>query len=177
MKHRSRPSTSLAARVYVLNQVDNPVSASNDTKHSPMKRAHFDLLTGSWGLEKTPCITPWMRYPAPPPPYQLNPMNINPLRDLVEKSIDFVDRLIRQGKLSADEYRQVRVHVVKNQAELIPLGASSKMNVEWQCLTKLRDLGRETVTRWLDDNFDTIGELSSVDLRQIFQGIGAQHQG
>ncbi|QNI02787.1 patatin-like phospholipase family protein [Halomonas sp. SH5A2] len=93
------------------------------------------------------------------------------------RGIDFVDRLIRQGKLSADEYRQVRVHIVENQAELIPLGASSKMNVEWEFLSKLRDLGRETVTYWLDENFAAIGEHSSVDLRQIFQGIGAQHQG
>ncbi|MGM0543329.1 MAG: patatin-like phospholipase family protein [Pseudomonadota bacterium] len=93
------------------------------------------------------------------------------------RGIDFVDRLIRQGKLSADEYRQVRVHVMENQAELIPLGASSKMNVEWQFLTKLRDLGRDTATNWLDENFAIIGERSSVDLRQIFQGIGAQHQG
>ncbi|SDO44370.1 patatin-like phospholipase family protein [Vreelandella arcis] len=93
------------------------------------------------------------------------------------RGIDFVDRLIRQGKLSADEYRQVRVHVMENQAELIPLGASSKMNVEWQFLTKLRDLGRDTANNWLDENFAIIGERSSVDLRQIFQGIGAQHQG
>ncbi|MGM0985178.1 MAG: patatin-like phospholipase family protein [Pseudomonadota bacterium] len=93
------------------------------------------------------------------------------------RGIDFVDRLIRQGKLSAEEYRQVRVHVVENQAQLKPLGASSKMNVEWEFLTKLRDLGRDTVTRWLDENFAVIGERSSVDLRQMFQGIGAQHQG
>ncbi|GHE21865.1 patatin-like phospholipase family protein [Halomonas urumqiensis] len=93
------------------------------------------------------------------------------------RGIDFVDRLIRQGKLSADEYRQVRVHVVENQVELNPLGASSKMNAEWKFLTKLRDLGRDTVTSWLDENFAAIGERSSVDLRQIFQGIGAQHQG
>ncbi|PKP84975.1 MAG: patatin [Alphaproteobacteria bacterium HGW-Alphaproteobacteria-2] len=93
------------------------------------------------------------------------------------RSIDFVDRLIREGKLSADDYRQVRVHVVENQAELNPLGASSKMNVEWAFLTKLRDIGRETATRWLDENFAAIGERSTVDLREMFQGIGAQHQG
>jgi NTE family protein len=93
------------------------------------------------------------------------------------RGIDFVDRLIRQGKLSEEEYRQVRVHIVENHAELMPLGASSKMNVQWKFLTKLRDMGRDTVTRWLDENFDSIGEHSSVDLRQIFQGIGAQHHG
>ena len=93
------------------------------------------------------------------------------------RSIDFVDRLIRQGKLSADNYRQVRVHVVENQLELKPLGASSKMNVEWAFLTKLRDIGRETATRWLDENLADIGNRSTVDLRAMFEGIGGQHQG
>ncbi|MFU8832307.1 MAG: patatin-like phospholipase family protein [Wenzhouxiangella sp.] len=93
------------------------------------------------------------------------------------RAIDFVDRLIRQGKLSAEDYRQVRVHVIENQAELRPLGASSKMNVEWAFLTKLRDIGRETTSRWLDENYAAIGTQSTVDLRAMFQGIGAQHQG
>ncbi len=93
------------------------------------------------------------------------------------RGIDLVDRLIRQGKLSVDEYRQVQVRVVENQAEMKPLGASSKMNVEWEFLTKLRDPGRETVSGWLDENFAATGERSSVDFRQMFQGLGAQHQG
>lgn len=93
------------------------------------------------------------------------------------RSIDFVDRLIREGKLSADDYRQVRVHVVENQAELKPLGASSKMNVEWAFLTKLRDIGRATASQWLDKNIADIGERSTVDLRAMFEGIGGQHQG
>ena len=66
------------------------------------------------------------------------------------RAIDFVDRLIREGKLSKTDYRQVRVHIIENQAELKSLGASSKMNTEWAFLTKLREM---------------------------FQGIGGQHQG
>lgn len=51
------------------------------------------------------------------------------------------------------------------------------MNVEWAFLTKLRDMGRDTATRWLDENFAGIGERSTVDLHEMFQGIGAEHQG
>ncbi len=93
------------------------------------------------------------------------------------RAIDFVDRLIREGKLSKDDYRQVRVHIIENQAELMPMGASSKMNTEWAFLTKLRDMGRETATRWLDETIPFIGERGTVDLREMFQGIGGQHQG
>ncbi len=93
------------------------------------------------------------------------------------RAIDFVDRLICEGKLSRDDYRQVRVHIVENQAELKPLGASSKMNTEWAFLTKLRDIGRETASRWLDETVPFIGKRGTVDLRQMFQDIGGQHQG
>ncbi len=93
------------------------------------------------------------------------------------RAINFVDRLIREGKLSKDDYRQVRVHIIENQSELKPIGASSKMNTEWAFLTKLRDMGRETASRWLDETVPFIGERSTVDLREMFQGIGGQHQG
>jgi len=93
------------------------------------------------------------------------------------RAIDFVDRLIREGKLSTEDYRQVRVHIVENEAELKPLGASSKMNAEWAFLTKLRDIGRETAAHWLDGTYDSIGKVGSVDLETMFHGIGAVHQG
>jgi len=51
------------------------------------------------------------------------------------------------------------------------------MNVEWAFLVMLRDLGRGTAARWLDENFNAIGERSTVNLREMFQGIGGQHQG
>lgn len=101
--------------------------------------------------------------------------NASLLKEL--RSIAFVDRLIDEGKLSKDEYRQVKVHIIENQEAMNPLGASSKMNVEWEFLSRLHDIGRETAARWLDENFAAIGERSTVDLREMFQGIGAEHQG
>lgn len=93
------------------------------------------------------------------------------------RAIDFVARLIEEGKLDPDKYRRERVHIIENEEALKPLGASSKMNAEWAFLTHLRDLGRETATSWLAANFDAVGERGTVDLRAMFQGIGAQHQG
>ena len=126
-------------------------------------------------------INPVERKGTPKTPMEIlnrmNEINFNSslLKEL--RAIDFVDRLISQGKLSADDYRQVRVHIIENQAELNPMGASSKMNVEWAFLVMLRDLGRGTAARWLDENFNAIGECSTVNLREMFQGIGGQHQG
>lgn len=126
-------------------------------------------------------VNPTVRKGVPKTPQEIqnrmNEISFNSslLKEL--RSIDFVDRLIRDGKLSEDHYRQVRVHIIENQAELNPLGASSKMNVEWAFLTKLRDVGRETAARWLDENFAAIGERSTVDVRALFEGAGVQHQG
>lgn len=93
------------------------------------------------------------------------------------RAIDFVDRLIREGKLDETRYRSERIHIIENQDALIPLGASSKMNTEWAFLTHLRDLGQGTATQWLETHFQDIGKRSTVDLRAMFQDIGAQHQG
>ncbi|MEM1045765.1 MAG: patatin-like phospholipase family protein [Pseudomonadota bacterium] len=93
------------------------------------------------------------------------------------RSIDFVRRLIEDGKLAETEYRNTRIHIIENGEELKPLGASSKLNAEWRFLTHLRDVGRETAADWLDRTFHQVGKQSTVDLRAMFQGIGSEHQG
>lgn len=86
------------------------------------------------------------------------------------RSIDFVARLIEEGKLSATDYRQHRLHMIQNEDALIPFGAASKLNAEWDFLQKLRDLGRTTAMKWLNANFDRIGNEQTVDIRALFQG-------
>ncbi|WP_297773152.1 patatin-like phospholipase family protein [uncultured Roseovarius sp.] len=108
---------------------------------------------------------------------RLNEISFNAslLKEL--RAIDFVDRLIYEGKLDVDHYRPVKVHLIENEDLMNPMGASSKMNVEWAFLTRLRDIGRSTAAAWLDATYDRIGVESTVDLRAMFQGIGAEHQG
>ncbi|MBU2531375.1 MAG: patatin-like phospholipase family protein [Alphaproteobacteria bacterium] len=93
------------------------------------------------------------------------------------RSVDFVRRLIEQGKLDPSHYRQLNIHVIEAQEHLAPLGASSKLNAEWDFLRHLFHVGRRSAEDWLDRNFDTIGNASTVDLRAMFQGIGALHHG
>jgi len=92
------------------------------------------------------------------------------------RAIEFVSRLIKDGSLSPEDYHDTRVHLIENQSELNPLGASSKLNSEWKFLTHLRDVGYETAGEWLDKNFDQIGEHSTVDLRSMFQGHAENSQ-
>ncbi len=108
---------------------------------------------------------------------RLNEISFNSslLKEL--RAIDFVGRLIDEGKLDEQHYRRAHIHIIENQAVLAPLGASSKMNAEWAFLTHLHDLGRETARAWMDRHFDDIGARGTVDLRAMFQGIGPEHQG
>jgi NTE family protein len=83
------------------------------------------------------------------------------------RAIDFVARLIDEGKLSPSEYRQVLMHRIDAEEEMLKLSASSKMNAEWTFLTHLHDVGHDAASCWLDEHFDSIGQRSSLDIRSL----------
>lgn len=99
---------------------------------------------------------------------RLNEITFNAtlLREL--RAIDFVTRLIDDGKLDHNEYKRVYLHRISADEDLKPLSASSKLNAEWAFLTHLRDIGWRAADHWLAANFDRIGTESSVDLRAEF---------
>jgi NTE family protein len=45
--------------------------------------------------------------------------------------------------------------------------ASSKLNAEWSYLRLLFDLGRKWADSWLEENFDAIGNRSTLDLDDL----------
>ncbi|MEE4012902.1 patatin-like phospholipase family protein [Roseibium sp. FZY0029] len=95
---------------------------------------------------------------------RLNEITFNStlLREL--RAIDFVTRLIEEGKLSSEEYMQVKMHRI-SAGELKPLQASSKLNAEWAFLTDLKELGRKTAQGWLERHYDDIGKRSTIDVK------------
>lgn len=88
------------------------------------------------------------------------------------RSIDFVTRLLEKGKLSEEDYRKMHIHIITARKKMRPLDASSKLNTEWKFLRHLFELGRDAADQWLTRNYDTIGNASSVNIRQMFQGFG-----
>ncbi len=93
------------------------------------------------------------------------------------RAIDFVRRLLQEGKLDPDEYKQMKVHIIEAQDRLDPLGASSKFNAEWAFLKHLFEIGRERTAEWLDRCHADLGNRSTIDIRAMFQGLGAEHHG
>lgn len=99
-----------------------------------------------------------------------NEINFNAslLKEL--RALNFVKRLIREGTIDSPDYRDMLVHIIDSQDLLKPLGASSKLNAEWEFLCHLRDLGRQRAEEWIEQHYDDIGERDSVDLPTMFAG-------
>ncbi len=90
------------------------------------------------------------------------------------RAIDFVRRLIDNGKLDAKEYKRVNVHTIAAHEELAPLGASSKLNAEWQFLSHLFEIGRRAADNWLARSYAMLGEAATMDIREMYQGDGSE---
>jgi NTE family protein len=86
------------------------------------------------------------------------------------RAINFVRRLIDQGRLDPQEYRPPRIHIVADDETLVPLGVSSKLNTERAFLEHLFETGRGAANGWLATNFERLGVESTVDLHALFEG-------
>lgn len=56
---------------------------------SPIRRTPLDVLTGNWSLDHSPGYIAMDLMSRLVSPYQFNPLNINPLRDIVAEQVDF----------------------------------------------------------------------------------------
>ncbi|MEL7166380.1 MAG: patatin-like phospholipase family protein [Pseudomonadota bacterium] len=56
---------------------------------SPIKRTPLDILTGSWSLDASPGYVMMDLVSRMASPYDLNPLSLNPLREVVDAFIDF----------------------------------------------------------------------------------------
>ena len=84
------------------------------------------------------------------------------------RTIEFVTKLIDEGALDENKYSRMRIHSIRDDAEMVQLGVATKLNPDWAFLCRLRDVGRLRTTEWLETNFDKIGEQSSIDLAEVF---------
>jgi NTE family protein len=84
------------------------------------------------------------------------------------RAIEFVTRLIDEGALDEKKYKRMRIHSIRDDAEMAQLGVATKLNPDWDFLCRLRDVGRRRAEEWLEKNFDRIGRSSSVDLAEVF---------
>ena len=93
--------------------------------------------------------------------------NGNLLREL--RAVAFVKRLIEEGKLSPDEYKNVHLHRIDGTGVLDDHEASSKRKAEWDFFVQLRDAGRRTAQCWLAAHYGEIGVRGTLDLESALR--------
>jgi NTE family protein len=84
------------------------------------------------------------------------------------RAINFVSKLIDHGKIKEGEMKQMLVHSIKDDELMCELSVSSQVNSDWHFLTLLRDAGRASASKWLDDSFSSLGIKSTVDIQKEF---------
>ncbi len=91
------------------------------------------------------------------------------------RAIEFVSKLIKDGSLSPERYKDMRMHLIYAADHMHHLNASSKMNADWDFFLYLKEIGRSTADHWLKNHWRDVGVRSSVDIRKKFlSGPGNQ---
>ncbi len=84
------------------------------------------------------------------------------------RAINFVKKLLAENKVPDEQYKDVRIHMIEAQELMSSLGASSKLNADWDFLQYLRDVGRQAAEDWLVAHYDDLGVRTSLDIQSIF---------
>lgn len=98
--------------------------------------------------------------------------NSSLLREM--RAIHFVKRIVEEGWIKDEfldhfHFTHLNIHSIRADDVTDRFSVTSKFNPDWKFLCHLRDAGREVTAAWLDENYDAIGNHSTVNLEQEFQ--------
>ena len=88
------------------------------------------------------------------------------LREL--RAVDFVQRLVDQGKIGPPDYVRPYIHRIDGAEPLKQYSAASKLDASWESLVAMRDIGKVAAKAWLAAHYDDIGLKDTLDLRAAF---------
>ncbi|CTQ48786.1 patatin-like phospholipase family protein [Jannaschia donghaensis] len=92
--------------------------------------------------------------------------NTSLLREM--RAIEFVQRLVRTGKIPEGVMKDVLVHMIADDPLMRQLSVATKTVANPIVMAQLRDAGHRAADVFLDRDFDKIGEGSTVDLEEMF---------
>ncbi|MFZ4407152.1 MAG: patatin-like phospholipase family protein [Paracraurococcus sp.] len=101
---------------------------------------------------------------------RVNEISFNAVALKELKMLAMMRRLANPGTEEGAMWARMRMHIVQN-AIMVDLGASSKLNAEWAFLTMLRDEGRKAAQAFLDKDGDGIGCRSTADIDSLMDGV------
>ena len=80
------------------------------------------------------------------------------------RAIEFVRRLLAEGRLDAAKYKRVLMHRIDGGAALARFGAASKSRVDMAFLLKLFELGRKQGMQWVHDHRADVGVRETLQI-------------
>jgi len=86
------------------------------------------------------------------------------------RAIAFVQKLHAEGRIDTGHYKNLRLHMVADEAAMAALPPSSKLDTGRAFLQRLHALGRRTAEAWLAGDAKQLGRRSTLDVRHIFLG-------
>jgi NTE family protein len=88
-------------------------------------------------------------------------LNSSLIREM--RTIEFITRLIDEGKIAAGSVKRMFIHALDAEGAMPSLGAASKLNADWAFLTHLKALGAARSARWIDAHFRHLSQQSTAD--------------
>ncbi|MBT9492372.1 MAG: patatin-like phospholipase family protein [Paucibacter sp.] len=99
---------------------------------------------------------------------RLNEVTFNAALIAEMRAIDFVKRLLAEGRLDPTHYKDVLMHRIDGGEALEDFAASSKSSTSASLIHQLRDLGRQQAQDWLRSHPDALGRRSTVNIKQDY---------
>jgi NTE family protein len=95
---------------------------------------------------------------------RLNEITFNSALIAEMRAIDFVKRLLAEGKLDPNHYKNVLMHRIDGGKALDAYPASSKAETGADLIYRLRDLGKRSAAHWLEHKLPSVGVVSSINI-------------
>jgi NTE family protein len=92
--------------------------------------------------------------------------NSSLLREM--RAIEFVQRLIEEGKVTEGQMKRVLVHMVSDDKIMLDLSMVTKMFPNAYLLNALKAAGRASAETFLAEHRDDLNKVSTVNLREMF---------
>jgi NTE family protein len=95
---------------------------------------------------------------------RLNEITFNSALIAEMRAIDFVKRLLAEGKLDPQRYKNVLMHRIDGGKALDSYPAASKAQTDATLIYALRDLGKRSAAQWLNQKLGDVGVVSSISI-------------
>jgi NTE family protein len=99
---------------------------------------------------------------------RLNEITFNAALIAEMRAIDFVKRLLFEGKLDPAHYKDVLMHRIDGGKELDAYPAASKAETNAELIYRLRDLGQRSAAHWLSHKLPSVGVASSINISRDY---------